>query len=85
MLPAVATTFGAHLTLKPLVKSRVRAAQMISDYEMLAARIPEIDAFNVHQTQELLHRPRHIASAFVAGTTALSDADGGPVEFDAEC
>ena len=48
--------------------------EVTDDFEVDALDLRKIDLFDMNKTQQLLDRPRHFASAFVARASALRDA-----------
>ena len=47
----------------------------------IALDLREVDLLDVDEPQQLAHRARHLAAAFVARAAALRDADLGPELF----
>jgi hypothetical protein len=68
----------ANLGLEPRVERRIALAKLMRNLEILAACVPKIDAFDVHQAKQFGYRARHVAARLVAGATALRDPDRGP-------
>ena len=56
----------------------MRCLEITDDLEIHALDLRQIDLFDVHEPQQLAHRPGHVAPAFVARPAALRDANVTP-------
>ena len=56
----------------------MRILEIADDLEVDALHLRQIDLLDVHETQQLFHRPRHFAPAFVARSPTLRNADLRP-------
>jgi hypothetical protein len=52
---------------------RVAGFQVFHDFPVVALDLADVDLLDVNQAEQLLHRPGHVAAAFVAGAAALGD------------
>src|SRR5208283_1075905 len=63
------------------VEVGVRFLEVADDLEVDTLDLRQVDLFDVHQPEQLAHRLRHLAPAFIARAAALGDADLGPELF----
>jgi len=68
----------AYLLFQTLVECGIGCAQTVCNREMLAFHACQINALNMHQSQQHPNRLGHSASRFVARTATLGDPDFRP-------
>src|SRR5687767_10836888 len=72
---------AAHCAPQAAIQVRMRFLEVADDLEVDALDLRKVDLLDVHQAQQLAHGLRHLATAFVAGSAALRDADLRPELF----
>src|SRR5690348_8071846 len=69
---------GARGATQVSIKIGMRVLEIADDLEVDPLDLRQIDLLDVHESQQFLHRPRHLAPAFIARPAALRDADLRP-------